>query len=57
MSMFRLLVSSIQYQMDASALLLEFEEVFAVSVGFLLLLIYLFYVKYPFNKDSEKPEV
>lgn len=52
--MFNLLASSIRYQTDAATLLLEFEEVFAVAVGFLLILMYVFYVKIPFNQDLEK---
>ncbi len=38
---------------DLSLLIFEFEEVFAVAVGFMIVLIYLFYVKYPYNKDIE----
>ena len=52
--MFSLLASSIQNQTDAATLLLEFEEVFVVAVGFLLILMYVFYVKIPFNQDLEK---
>ena len=36
---------------DMSLLFLEFEEVVAVAVGFLVLLMYVFYVKYPYNKE------
>ena len=36
---------------DLSLLIYEFEEVFAVAVGFMVILIYLFYFKYPYNKD------
>jgi hypothetical protein len=36
---------------DLSLLIFEFEEVFAVAVGFMIILIYLFYFKYPYNKD------
>jgi hypothetical protein len=32
-------------------LFLDFEYVFAVSVSLVLLLMYLFYVKYPFDSD------
>ncbi len=37
---------------DLSLLLLEFEEVVIVGVGFLLLLMYIFYIRYPYNKES-----
>ena len=38
-------------------LFLDFEYVFAISVAIVLLLIYLFYVKYPYNVDmGEKGE-
>ena len=36
---------------DMSLLILEFEEVVAVGIGFLLILMYLFYVRYPYNKE------
>jgi hypothetical protein len=36
---------------DLSLLIFEFEEVFAVAVGFMIFLIYVFYFKYPYNKD------
>jgi len=36
---------------DLSLLIFEFEEVFAVAVGFMIVLIYFFYFKYPYNKD------
>ena len=36
---------------DMSLLFLEFEEVAIVATGFLFLLMYLFYVKYPYNKE------
>ena len=36
---------------DMSLLILEFEEVVLVGIGFLVLLMYLFYVRYPFNKE------
>ncbi len=38
---------------DLSLLIFEFEEVFVVAVGFMIVLIYLFYVKYPYNKDIQ----
>lgn len=38
-------------QHDTSILFLEFEEVAIVAGGFLVLLMYLFYVKYPYNKE------
>ena len=37
---------------DVAILFLEFEEVFAVAAGFLLLLMYLFYVKYGYSKET-----
>ena len=39
--------------MEQSLLFLEFEYILAIAVGLVLLLIYLFYVKYPYNKDIE----
>jgi hypothetical protein len=36
---------------DLSLLLFEFEEVVVVGLGFLVLLMYLFYVRYPYNKE------
>ena len=36
---------------DMSLLFLEFEEVAVVAVGFLAILMYVFYVKYPYNKE------
>lgn len=38
-------------ELDVSTLLLEFEEVLIIALGFMLLLIYLFYFKYPVNKN------
>lgn len=38
---------------DVALLLFEFEEVLVVAAGFMIVLIYLFYVKYPYNKDIE----
>jgi len=38
---------------DMTVLIFEFEEVFLVAVGFMIVLMYLFYVKYPYNKDIE----
>lgn len=38
---------------DMAVLLFEFEEVLVVAVGFMIVLMYLFYVKYPYNKDIE----
>ncbi len=38
---------------DISLLIFEFEEVLAVAVGFMIVLMYLFYVKYPYNKGIE----
>jgi len=39
-------------QHDTSILFFEFEEVALAAVGFLALLMYLFYVKYPYNKEN-----
>jgi hypothetical protein len=39
-------------QHDTSILFLEFEEVALVAGGFLVLLMYLFYVRYPYNKEN-----
>ena len=39
-------------QHDLSVLFFEFEEVLVVGTGFLLILMYLFYVKYPYNKEN-----
>lgn len=39
---------------DIALLLFEFEEVLAVAVGFMIVLMYLFYFKYPYNKDFEQ---
>lgn len=38
---------------DLSLLIFEFEEVFVVAVGFMIVLMYLFYVRYPYNRDVE----
>ena len=37
---------------DISILFLEFEEVFAVAAGFVLILMYLFYVRYSYDKED-----
>ena len=39
-------------QHDLSILFFEFEEVLVVGTGFLLILMYLFYVRYPYNKEN-----
>ena len=39
-------------QHDLSVLFFEFEEVLIAGFGFLLILMYLFYVKYPYNKEN-----
>ena len=36
---------------DQALLFLEFEEVVVVAVGFLIILMYAFYVKWPYNKE------
>ena len=38
---------------DTAVLFLEFEEVLIVAVVFMVVLMYLFYVKYQYNKDLE----
>jgi hypothetical protein len=50
LTLIKSLISSQQH--DTSILFLEFEEVVIVAVGFLILLMYLFYVKYPYNKEN-----
>lgn len=37
---------------DISILFLEFEEIFAVAAGFVLILMYLFYVRYSYDKED-----
>ncbi|MBE0633579.1 hypothetical protein IH574_03320 [Candidatus Bathyarchaeota archaeon] len=39
-------------QHNTSVLFLEFEELALVAAGFLGVLMYLFYVKYPYNKEN-----
>jgi hypothetical protein len=39
-------------QHNTSVLFLEFEELALVAAGFLGVLMYLFYVKYPYNKED-----
>jgi hypothetical protein len=39
--------------MDTAALFFEFEEVLIIAVVFMIALMYLFYVKYPYDKDIE----
>ena len=39
-------------QHNTSVLFLEFEELALVAAGFLGLLMYLFYVRYPYNKEN-----
>ena len=41
---------------DVALLLFEFEEVLVVAVGFMIVLMYLFYFKYPYNKEFEKDQ-
>ena len=36
---------------DMGLLFLEFEEVVIAAVGFLAILMYVFYMKYPYNKE------
>ena len=37
---------------DPALLFLEFDEVVVVAVGFLVVLMYAFYVKWPYNQES-----
>ena len=39
--------------MDIVSLFLEFEEVLGIAILFLLVLMYIFYIKYPYDKDLE----
>jgi hypothetical protein len=39
-------------QHNTSVLFLEFEELVFVAAGFLIALMYLFYVRYPYNVDK-----
>lgn len=39
--------------MEGSLAFLEFEVVFGIALIFLVGLMYLFYVKYPYNKDLD----
>ena len=41
-----------EQQHNTSILFFEFEEVALVAGGFLVLLMYLFYVRYPYNKEN-----
>ncbi len=43
-------IASQQY--NTSVLFIEFEELMLVAAGFLGLLMYLFYVRYPYNKED-----
>ena len=40
-------------ELEGSVAFLEFEFVLGVAVVFLVGLMYLFYVKYPYNKDLD----
>jgi hypothetical protein len=39
--------------MEKSLLFLEFEEVILASLAFIIILIYLFYIKYPYDKELD----
>jgi len=39
-------------QHNVSVLFFEFEELALIAGGFLVFLIYLFYVKYPYNQED-----
>jgi hypothetical protein len=53
MSLIDLIRAAVHTQTDISVLFLEFEEVLIIAIGFMLILMYLFYYKYPVNKDLE----
>jgi len=38
--------------LDTATLFFEFEEVLIVAAIFMITLIYLFYIKYPYDKDQ-----
>lgn len=38
---------------DAALLLFEFEEVLVVAAVFMMILIYAFYIKWPYDKDLD----
>lgn len=38
---------------DAAVLFLEFEEVLVVAAVFMMILIYAFYIKWPYDKDLD----
>jgi len=38
--------------LDIATLFFEFEEVLIVAALFMITLIYLFYIKYPYDKDQ-----
>ncbi len=40
-------------ELEGSVAFLEFEVIFGIAVIFLAGLMYLFYVKYPYNKDLD----
>ena len=44
-------IASQQY--NTSVLFLEFEELAIVAAGFLGVLMYLFYVRYPYNREED----
>lgn len=53
MGLFSTIISFVATQQyNTSVLFLEFEELALVAAGLLGLLMYLFYVKYPYNKES-----
>jgi hypothetical protein len=39
--------------MDIAVLFLEFEEVLFIAVVLMIVLMYLFYVKYPYDKNND----
>jgi len=40
--------------LDQSRVFLEFEYIFAIGVALVILLMYLFYVVYPYDKDLKE---
>lgn len=40
---------------DQSLVFLEFEYIFTICIILVIVLMYLFYVKYPYEKDVETP--
>lgn len=43
------------FETEQTVVFLEFEYVLAIAVIFVLILMFLFYVKYPYDKEIYKP--